>query len=192
MSLHQKITQPGIYFITFTNHAWLQLIHLTDGYDLVYSWFKILNDRGHAVTGFVIMPDHLHVLLYYAGGNQSLNTIIGNGKRFMAYDIVKRLEQTKNDEMLARLQKDVQSKDKNRGKIHEIWKNSFDVKECRTEKFIMQKLNYIHNNPCSGKWKLAVDSIHYLHSSASFYISGKKGIHEVRDYRECMNFDDKE
>ena len=136
------------------------------------------------------MPNHLHLLLYYAGGSQSLNTIVGNGKRFMAYDMVERLEQAGNGEILDRLQKDVQAKDKSRGKIHEVWTDSFDVKECRTEKFIMQKLNYIHNNPCSGKWKLATDPIHYLHNSASFYISGKKGIWEVRDYREFMNFDD--
>ncbi|HLG40650.1 MAG TPA: hypothetical protein VI461_13320 [Chitinophagaceae bacterium] len=163
---------------------------MTNGYDLVYSWFNILKEKGHAVTGFVIMPNHLHLLLYYAGGSQSLNTIVGNGKRFMAYDMVERLEQAGNGEILDRLQKDVQAKDKSRGKIHEVWTDSFDVKECRTEKFIMQKLNYIHNNPCSGKWKLATDPIHYLHNSASFYISGKKGIWEVRDYREFMNFDD--
>ena len=135
------------------------------------------------------MPNHLHVLLYYNGTDQSLNTIIGNGKRFMAYEIVERLKQKGNDEIIARLQKAVHAKDRSRGKIHEVWKDSFNVKECRTEKFIMQKLYYIHNNPCSGKWKLAVDSIHYLHSSASFYISGKKGICEVRDYREFLNFE---
>lgn len=188
MSLHQKITKQGIYFITFTNHAWLPLIQLTDGYDLVYNWFRILNGNGHVITGFVIMPNHLHLLLYYSGGNQSLNTIVGNGKRFMAYDIVERLQKAGNTEIITRLQQDVKAKDRSRGKIHEVWKDAFDVKECRTEKFIMQKLNYIHNNPCSGKWKLADGPIHYLHSSASFYISGKKGIHEVRDYREFMDF----
>jgi hypothetical protein len=107
----------------------------------------------------------------------------------MAYDIADRLIKTGQEEIIARLRKDVRAKDKDRGKIHEVWKDSFDVKECRTEEFIMQKLNYIHNNPCSGKWKLGVDPIHYLHSSASFYISGKKGIYEVRDYREFMNFE---
>ena len=188
MSLHQKIIKQGIYFITFTNHAWLPLIQLTDGYDLVYNWFRILNGKGHVITGFVIMPNHLHLLLYYSGGNQSLNTIVGNGKRFMAYDIVEKLQKAGNSEIITRLQQDVKAKDKNRGKIHEVWKDAFDVKECRTEKFIMQKLNYIHNNPCSGKWKLADDPIHYLHSSASFYISGKQGIHEVRDYRNFMDF----
>jgi len=49
----------------------------------------------------------------------------------------------------------VQSNDKKNGKKHEVWKDSFDVKECRTEKFILQKLTYIHNNPWpeSGNWQ---------------------------------------
>ena len=135
------------------------------------------------------MPNHLHLQLYYCGGDQSLNTIVGNGKRFMVYAIVERLEQAGNSQIIARLRKDVKAKDKSRGKIHEVWKDAFDVKECRTEKFILQKLNYIHNNPCSGKWRLAVDQIHYVHSSASFYISGKKEIYEVSDYLEFLDFD---
>ncbi len=113
-------------------------MQLTDGYNLAYNWFAILKERGHAITGFVIMPNHLHILLHYAGGGQSLNTIIGSGKRFMAYEIVDRLKQAKQHEIIARLQKDVQTKDKIRGKIHEVWEDSFDVKECRTEKFILQ------------------------------------------------------
>ena len=77
-------------------------------------------------------------------------------------------------------------KDKSRGKLHEVWKDSFDCKECRTENFIMQKLVYIHNNPCSGRWKLADDPLHYPYSSASFYISGKAGLYPVKDYRERL------
>jgi hypothetical protein len=74
----------------------------------------------------------------------------------------------------------VRPTDRKRGKKHEVWKDTFDVKECRTEKFILQKLNYIHNNLCTGKWKLTDSSIHYPHSSASFYISGKTGGHAVK------------
>jgi REP element-mobilizing transposase RayT len=186
MAIHRKITKPGIYFITFTNHAWIPLLQLSNGYDIVYNWFTILKEKKHNVTGFVIMPNHLHFLLYSSRNRQSLNTIIGNGKRFMAYEIVNRLKEAKLDTLLIKLQNDVKPKDKARGKIHEIWIDSFDAKECRTEKFILQKLNYIHNNPCSGKWQLATDPLHYPHSSASFYISGKAGIYKVTDYREFM------
>ena len=38
-----------------------------------------------------------------------------------------------------------------------------------TQAFLLQKINYIHNNPVSGKWMLAKDFVAYEHSSASFY-----------------------
>jgi REP element-mobilizing transposase RayT len=186
MSIHTPVTKAGIYFLTFTCHKWLPLIEQTKGYDLIYNWFDILRSRGNEVNAYVLMPNHLHILMYYTGLGQSLNTIIGNGKRFLAYDIVKRLEEGKHTDTISILQQDVVATDRKRGKKHEVWKDSFDVKECRTEKFVLQKLNYIHTNPCAGKWKLAESPIHYLHSSASFYISGKQGLWNVKDYREFL------
>jgi len=92
--------------------------------------------------------------------------------------------------MLNILKQGVRPIDRKRNKKHAIWMDSFNVKECRTEKFILQKLNYIHNNPCSGKWKLADNPIYYFHSSASFYISGKPGGYAaVKDYREFLKFE---
>jgi hypothetical protein len=37
----------------------------------------------------------------------------------------------------------------------------------------MQKLDYIHYNPVSGKWQLAKNFVGYEHSSASFYEAGE-------------------
>ena len=189
MGVHRKVNSPGIYFITFTCHNWLPLIEWVKGYDLVYKWFDILSEQGNAITGYVIMPNHIHLLLYFSGG-KSLNTIIGNGKRFMAYDIVKRLIKQKEKALLWKLRCGVKYKDKMRGKLNEVWKNSFDVRECRTDAFVFQKLRYIHNNPCTGKWKLAGSIVDYPHSSASFYIRNKPHNYIVRDYREFLNFEE--
>lgn len=188
--MHRPTDQPGIYFITFTCYRWLPLIEQTNSYDLVYNWFDILRKQGHCITAYVIMPNHLHCLLYFNAGEQSLNTMIGNGKRFMAYEIVNRLKAAGSGKLLVELQRAVKEADHSRGKKHEVWKRGFDIKECRTEQFIMQKLVYIHNNPCAGKWKLAEDILRYPYSSASFYISGKNGKYEVRDYREFMKFEE--
>ena len=108
----------------------------------------------------------------------------------MAYEIVNRLKAAGSGKLLVELQRAVKEADHSRGKKHEVWKRGFDIKECRTEQFIMQKLVYIHNNPCAGKWKLAEDILRYPYSSASFYISGKNGKYEVRDYREFMKFEE--
>jgi REP element-mobilizing transposase RayT len=192
MAIHKLITAPGIYFVTFTSYHWLPLFELTNAYNLVYNWFDILTAKGHVVLCYVIMPNHLHLILYFSGGPQSLNTLVGNGKRFIGYEIINRLTIQNEIMLLKQLQAGVKPKDKSCGKKHELWQDSFDVKECRTEKFILQKLIYIHNNPCSGKWKLVTEPHLYPHSSALFYLNGKTAGYPVRDYRDFLwIYDDK-
>lgn len=190
MALHRKISKAGIYFITFTCHNWLPLIRLLKAYDLIYQWFQFLNSEGHTIVGYVIMPNHLHFMLNYNGGYPTLNTIIGNGKRFLAYDFVKRMEKLQLDQLLSILEKSVKVKDRGRGKKHVIWKDAFDAKECRTDDFCFQKLQYMHNNPCGGRWKMVKSIIDYPHSSALQYITGKKGAYPVKDYREFLPIDE--
>jgi REP element-mobilizing transposase RayT len=148
MPVHTKVDKGGIYFITFTCFQWLPLIELSTGYNAAYKFFASLAKQEHTVLAYVIMPNHLHLLLNYKGGKSS-NAVIGNGKRFMAYEIVNLLEQKGEKVLLQKLQAEVRDKDRNRGKKHEVWKHGFDVKECRTEKFILQKLIYIHE---PGEW----------------------------------------
>ena len=126
-------------FITFTCFQWLPLIELTNGYNLVYKWIDYLKTQGHSVAGYVVMPNHVHTLIYFSKTDKPINKIIGNGKRFMAYEIVKRLKEAGQNEILIRLQNSVERKDLQRGKKHEVWEDSFDFKICRTEKFINQK-----------------------------------------------------
>ena len=185
MSIHTPVIKRGVYFITFTCFNWLPSIELSKGYDLVYNFFDILKQNGNEVLGFVNMPNHVHMLVHYTNTKQSLNTIIGNGKRFIGYDIVKRLEQNGEMALLNQMKEAVTAKDRQRNKIHQVWKGTFDIKECRTEKFILQKLNYIHNNPCSGKWSLCEKPYNFPHSSARFY-DGDKGGYKVKDCRDVL------
>jgi REP element-mobilizing transposase RayT len=152
MPVHTPVRKRGVYFITFTCFNWLPLIELTNGHDLVFNFFDVLKENGNSVLGFVIMSNHLHFLDHYTNTKQSLNTIIGNGKRFIGYDIIKRLKESDKVGLLNQMKEAVIEKDRRRNKKHELWQGTFDVKECRTEKFILQKLNYIHNNPCTEKW----------------------------------------
>ena len=69
--------------------------------------------------------------------------------------------------------------------MHELWQRTFDVKQCRTEKFILQKLNCIHNNPCSGKWNLCGKPYQYPYSAAPFYDGDKTG-YRVKDYLDVL------
>ena len=130
------------------------------------------------------MPNHVHVLVSFVETDQSLNTIIGNGKRFMAYEIIKRLEKNEEALLLQELRNNVETKRKANNKLHEVWELSFDWKECLSWEFINQKLNYIHDNPCAKKWHLSNSPVEYLHSSAKFYITGEQGIYPVTNFME--------
>jgi len=179
-----EITESGYYFITFTCYKWLPLIELANGYDLVYKWFAHMNKEDHRVIGYVIMPNHLHLLLAYQHSDKSLNKVVGNGKRFLAYGLVKRLRDAGATAILTTLQGGVNQSDRKRNKQHELFADSFEVKHCSSSKFLLQKLNYIHNNPCSGKWNLVADVISYPHSSAVYYETGKQGTHQVSSWTE--------
>lgn len=72
-------------------------------------------------------------------------------------------------EILIKLEADVTNREKSKGQLHKVVENSFDVKICESICFIEQKLNYVHLNPCSKKWKLVDNPIDYQHSSMRFY-----------------------
>jgi hypothetical protein len=54
-----------------------------------------------------------------------------------------------------------------------FFETSFDWKECRIEKFIQQKLDYIYLNPCKGN-KIVELPEQYEHSSAKYYFTANK------------------
>lgn len=173
-----------IYFVTFTCTKWLSLFDITNTYDAVYKWFDILHSKQCKIISYVIMPNHIHLLIYIPKKSPYINSIIGNGKRFLAYEIVNNLKALNKEEILSVLSSKVSSTDRKRGKSHQVFTVSSDIKECFTEKFIVQKLNYIHNNPISKKWKLVDYIVSYPHSSAAYYELRQKGRFDVFDYRD--------
>ena len=137
MPVQQTIPfEEGAFFITFTCHKWMNLIETTDSYDLVYKWMDHLKSKGHKIIGYVIMPNHVHVLIDFIKNHQSINTTVGNGKRFMAYDIIKRLKTKGQNDVLSTLSKNLEAKRKANNKQHEVWELSFDWKYCNSYKFI--------------------------------------------------------
>ncbi len=190
MSIRRAISeQSGLYFITITCRGWHPLFELTNGYDIVYRWFDYLKSLGHYIVGYVIMPNHLHALIAFRHTEKAINTVIGNGKRFMAYDLVKRLTEHNQHNLLLELATYVVPTERKKGKLHEVFEPSFEWKECYSDRFTEQKLNYIHENPCRGKWELAKHPWEYLHSSAKFYLQGKQGVYPVTSYMMLEDVD---
>jgi hypothetical protein len=135
------------------------------------------------------MPDHVHVLIAFKNTGKNINTIVGNGKRFIAYDLVERLKQSGFDDVLASLNGWVNSTDRARNKKHEVFEPSFDWKECDDEYLVRQKLNYIHENASRGEDRLVDNPDDYEHSSARFYIRGEEGRVRITTWLELQDID---
>ena len=149
-------SQPALYYITFTCHRWLPLFEITNSYDLVYNWFEVIKTKyGIKPTAYTIMPNHVHFILFFPTEKYDLNKIVGNGKRFMAYEIVKRLEAANDSKTLLQLKEGLTDRDVKKGQKHKVFEDSFDAKPIYHRDFLLQKINYIHLNPVRGKWRLA-------------------------------------
>ena len=162
------------------------MFEITDFYNYVYRCFDIIKTKGIFNCGYVIMPNHLHALVYTRNEVDTINFIIGETKRFMSYEIIKRLKKLKEHDLLKRMHDSVNPNEIKKKKLHNVFEPLADIKEIVTEKFIRQKLNYMHKNPVSGKWKLVDHYLDYLHSSAGFYDLGEKGIYDVIHYSDAM------
>ncbi len=148
----------------------------------MYHWFDVLHQQGHAVVGYVIMPNHLHVMIAFRKTSNSINSIVGNGKRFMAYGLVQRMRQIQEEKLMAELAATVSIASQQSKHKHAIWEPSFDWKYCSTPSFMKQKLDYYNLNPCKGKWMLANSPVDYPHSSALYYATGQQGVYPVVNY----------
>jgi hypothetical protein len=128
------------------------------------------------------MPNHLHLILYVSVEVKEFNMEIAESKRFLAYEIVKRLKSNGRDDLLNILSDGVQEMERKKGKRHQVFRLSFDARELYTLKDIEGALDYIHGNPVSGKLKLVDDFTLYPYSSERFYEFGELSDIEVVDF----------
>lgn len=179
----QRSKGNAVYFCTFTCYRWHALIEACQAYDAVYKWMHIATAKGFRFMGYVIMPNHAHFLVHVPEG-ADVNTMLGNGKRFIAYEIVARLEADHRHDLLGQLREGVRPSDAVRGQKHRVFETSTDIKECFDGKMILQKLQYMHANPVSKRWKLVDDAVTYAHSSFAFYVHGDARQAALTPYQE--------
>lgn len=186
-TVHREVNE--IYFCTITCYKWLPLFEEACAYNAVYNWFEHLRIDGCHVLAYVIMPNHLHCLLFPTHREKLLNRLVGEGKRFMAYSITGNLKKLGKYGLLKKLAEGVQRNEKKKGKKHQVFRLSFDARICFDEKMVEQKLEYIHDNPVSGKWNLSDDFVGYSHSSAAYYELGaeNKFVTHYKDIYDAGN-----
>lgn len=150
------------HFFTATIKDWLHLLKPNKYKEIIIHSMQFLVDNKRAkIYRFVIMPNHIHIIWQILYPHKPSDV----QRDFLKFIAQKILYDLKANHPLV-LEKFIsENKDRN----HQIWKyNSLSI-PLYSENVMIQKLDYIHNNPIHEKWKLAVDIIDYKYSSAKFY-----------------------
>ena len=174
MSTKYKVTQPDAgYFLTLTTVGWVDVFtRLEQKIALVESLEYCQQEKGLEIYGYCIMTNHLHMLCK-AVGKATLPEIMRDFKKFTSKQVIKIIlegPESRRDWMLKYFE-DACYKLR-REQRYKVWKDGYHAEVLFSKQFILQKLNYIHNNPV--KDKVVAKPEDYIFSSARNY-AGLKG-----------------
>ena len=151
-----------LYFSTYTILYWKEALREDTYKEIILSSleFLVINER-IKLYGFVIMPNHIH-LIWMIHEGYVLQNVQRDFLKFTAQQIKYKMQES-NNPLLNELK--VTAKDRK----FQIWeRNGFSFLLNNTAT-IIQKLNYIHLNPVREKWSLSQTPSEYRYSSARFY-----------------------
>ena len=126
---------------------------------------------------YVIMPDHLHLIvlpLEYQGKNQTISDLMRDFKKFTSKRITEKLKQMNHEDLLAFFSR---SAEPYKRQIYKVWDEGFFDENIFTQEFLNQKIQYIHYNPV--RKSLAKDPEDYYYSSAKNFVGLKEFALEV-------------
>jgi len=151
-----------IYFYTVAITDWIHLLKRDSFKQIVLnSLIHLVNKEKIKVYGFVIMPNHIHIIW---------ENLAMNGKempyasfmKFTGHEFLKELRQT-NSPLLNKFAIDANDR------VHHFWQKDALPVIMGNRKILEQKLDYMHLNPLQKHWNLVADPNDYYFSSCSFY-----------------------
>lgn len=133
--------------------------------------------HGFTVVGYVIMPDHLHLLLWWDKKEKpdlSISKVMQVVKGVAARRIIGLLKDRGLEQMLQSTPINHDPKSHRQNLKYCIWQPGFYDFNIYNEATLLEKLNYIHNNPV--KTGLVPSACDYKWSSYKDYFGEEKDI----------------
>jgi REP element-mobilizing transposase RayT len=156
------------YFVTFTITEWIKVLQDDSTKMIIVDAIKYYQkNRGLIINAYCIMPNHVHIIAQ-SNGDETLSAVLRDLKKYTSKAIAKKLEIENSDEGNKALNVFIDTGKKlKRIKKYKVWQDGNRPMVLYSNKFIWQKLEYIHNNPV--EYGLADVVEDYLFSSARNY-----------------------
>jgi REP element-mobilizing transposase RayT len=165
-SSYKLYKTDDLYFLTFRIVGWVDLFTRQIYRDIVIESFKYCQkNKELQIFAYVIMSNHIHIVARTENGN--LSDIVRDFKSYTCKEFLKISDsnlESRRDWM--NLVFKYHGKFKNK-QINQVWTNDNHAEQLFSEKFIEQKINYIHENPVRAG--IVTKPEEYLYSSARNY-----------------------
>jgi putative transposase len=132
---------------------------------------------------YVIMPDHLHLILLPLQKDekeQTISDIMRDFKKFTSKKIMDYLKKTMRTVLLGFFSRSARGYE---GQQYKVWQDGFFDENVFTQDFLNQKIQYIHYNPV--RKGMVTEPEDYPFSSAKNFVSEGEGdleLDELGDY----------
>ena len=169
-----------LYFVTAKIEGGKHLFSLSQYAWIILNSLKWLREQIRIkLYAFVVMPNHVHFILQ-PQGKWTASQICYAFEKFTAHEILKLLKEEGRKDLIIHFEKCAENFSDRK---HKIWQD-IQAKNIFSEKFFLEKVEYLHNNPIRKGWNLVENRADYKYSSACFYDKGEKSIIEIDDAGE--------
>jgi REP element-mobilizing transposase RayT len=171
-----KLNENIMHYSTITIIEWIDIFTKPEYFEIITdSLTYCRKNKGLELYDFIIMTNHLHLIVRANEGNE-LSDIINSFKRHTTKKILKQLEKDNRKYILNLIKNSFARK---KGNDRQIWQRENCPVPIMSEKFYLEKVNYIFNNPVRKQYVEKPED--WVYSSAGRRLYGRKCIIELDD-----------
>lgn len=166
-----------LYFVSFSVVYWIDVFIRNEYKDLLLDSLKYCKEnKGLELYAYCIMTSHVHLII--GSMAEKMEDILRDFKRHTSTHLRKAIEQNGQEsrkEWMLLLMKRAGEQNSNNNDF-QFWQQHNQPIELFDNHIMLQKLNYIHNNPVETGFVSSPED--YVYSSARDY-AGQKGLIEI-------------
>ncbi len=168
--------QEAIHFVTFSIVYWIDLFSRQIYRDILVDNLNFCHkEKGLTIFSWVIMSNHIHLILQSKEGR--LSEVIRDFKSFTSKKLIEAVHEhpeSRREWMLWMFER--AAKKHKRNSKYQVWTHDNHPEELESNKFLDQKVDYIHQNPVRAG--IVNNQEDYSYSSAMDY-AGINGYVEI-------------
>jgi len=170
MDRYKLVDGVYIYFVTFTIIDWLPVFIDPEPTQIIVDSLQFcIREKGLRINAYVIMPNHIHMIVFdWKFDNNRLQQILTDLRKFTGRKLADHIDNNLS-ESLATVIRRKELEDRER----QVWQPGWYAEGLCSEKFWMQKMNYIHENPVRKGYVRLPE--HWRYSSAGYWLTGEDG-----------------